>query len=139
MGEIQIKRVYEPVGQDDGLRVLVDRVWPRGRRREQVACPVWAKEVTPSTGLRKAFHAGAVDGAEFEQRYRKELAGSPALTDLAEQVAAALKDSNVTLVTAAHLVPHGHAAVLRALLHEQIQSAAEDAHAPARGRGRPSC
>lgn len=129
MGEIQIKRVYEPAEQTDGLRVLVDRVWPRGRRREQVACPLWAKEVTPSTGLRKAFHAGAVDGAEFEQRYRKELAGSPALTDLAEQVAAALADGNVTLVTAAHLVPHGHASVLRALLREEIQSAAETAKA----------
>lgn len=135
MGEIRIKRVYEPAEQDDGLRVLVDRVWPRGRTRAQVACPVWAKEVTPSTGLRKAFHAGAVDGAEFERLYRAELAGSPALTDLAERVAGALADGNVTLVTAAHLVPHGHAAVLRALLREEIHSAVEGVHAP----GRPSC
>ncbi|WP_431188904.1 DUF488 domain-containing protein [Klebsiella pneumoniae] len=70
---IQCKRVYDPQESSDGYRVLVDRLWPRGIKKEALACDEWCKELTPSAELRKAFHGEAIDFAHFSQRYRQEL------------------------------------------------------------------
>ena len=67
---IQCKRVYDPAEQSDGYRVLVDRLWPRGIKKTDLALDEWDKEITPSTELRKAFHGEAIDFAHFSQRYR---------------------------------------------------------------------
>ena len=70
---IQCKRVYDPQESSDGYRVLVDRLWPRGIKKEALACDEWCKELTPSAELRKDFHGEAIDFAHFSQRYRQEL------------------------------------------------------------------
>ncbi|WP_262350091.1 DUF488 domain-containing protein, partial [Klebsiella pneumoniae] len=65
--------MYDPQESSDGYRVLVDRLWPRGIKKEALACDEWCKELTPSGELRKAFHGEAIDFAHFSQRYRQEL------------------------------------------------------------------
>ena len=71
-----IKRVYEQPSDSDGLRVLVDRLWPRGLTKERAAVAVWMKEIAPSTELRKWFGHDPTKWKEFQDRYRKELAGN---------------------------------------------------------------
>ncbi len=71
---IQCKRVYEQATSDDGYRVLVDRLWPRGIKKTDLACDEWCKSLTPSSELRKAFHSETIDFTAFSEAYRKELA-----------------------------------------------------------------
>lgn len=73
---IRCKRVYDAVEDEDGQRVLVDRLWPRNKRKEDLYGQ-WLREVAPSNELRKAFHQGEVDFAGFTQRYQQELAARP--------------------------------------------------------------
>lgn len=73
MSEIRCKRVYEPPEPSDGLRVLVDRLWPRGLRRESAQIDVWARDLAPSDELRKWFGHDPSRFAEFRRRYRAEL------------------------------------------------------------------
>lgn len=113
MSEIRIKRVYDAPEAADGWRVLIDRVWPRGRTKEEVACDLWAKEVTPSTTLRRALHSGDLAPEEFARAYRDELAHASAFPAFVDAVHEALGRGNVTLLTAARLMPHGHCEVLR--------------------------
>lgn len=70
---IAVKRVYEPVAKSDGYRVLVDRVWPRGLKKEDAALDVWAKELAPSTALRKWFGHDPAHWEAFRHRYASEL------------------------------------------------------------------
>ncbi len=74
--KLRAKRVYEPPAPDDGRRILVDRLWPRGLTKERAAVDVWLKEIAPSTELRKQFHAEN-DWEEFQRRYRVELDANP--------------------------------------------------------------
>jgi uncharacterized protein YeaO (DUF488 family) len=71
---IQTRRVYEMASKEDGFRVLVDRLWPRGLTKEKAAADLWLKEIAPSDTLRKEFHAEKVTWAEFAKKYRVELA-----------------------------------------------------------------
>lgn len=71
---IRIKRVYEEPTKEDGFRVLVDRLWPRGLTKVRAKVDLWMKEVAPSDGLRKAFHQETVTWPQFEKRYLTELA-----------------------------------------------------------------
>lgn len=112
MTTFAIKRIYDGPG-DDGLRVLVDRLWPRGVRKEDARIDRWAKQATPTSELRKAFHGGDLSADEFAERYRGELAESGA----AEDLAADLPD-RVTLVTAVKDPEHSHVPVLLAELRE---------------------
>ena len=79
---IQIKRVYEAADPADGFRILVDRLWPRGIRKDALPYDLWPKDLTPSPALRRWFHEDP-DGrwAEFSQRYRSELATAPSLDE----------------------------------------------------------
>jgi len=70
---IQLKRVYEKPSSKDGLRVLIDRLWPRGMTKERAAVDLWLKDVAPSTELRKWFGHDPAKWKEFQARYRKEL------------------------------------------------------------------
>jgi uncharacterized protein YeaO (DUF488 family) len=76
--DIRIKRVYEAPSPDDGTRVLVDRLWPRGLAKDKAGVDLWLKEAAPSTELRKWFNHEPEKWAEFRQRYRQELALQPA-------------------------------------------------------------
>lgn len=71
---IQCKRVYEQASPDDGYRILVDRLWPRGLKKTDLAYDEWCKALAPSTELRKAFHSDTIDFTAFSQAYREELA-----------------------------------------------------------------
>jgi uncharacterized protein YeaO (DUF488 family) len=78
---IRTKRVYEKPDKEDGYRVLIDRLWPRGLTKEKAAADLWLKEIAPSDALRKAFHVKKVKWPEFEKRYRAELRKKKTLLD----------------------------------------------------------
>ena len=87
MGRVQTKRIYEAPADDDGYRVLVDRLWPRGVSKEKADLDLWLKEVAPSAELRKWFEHDDSKWTEFVKRYRTELDSNPAWTELKEIVA----------------------------------------------------
>jgi len=111
MTTIAIKRVYDPPLPEDGFRVLVDRLWPRGLVKENAKVDLWLKEVAPSAGLRRWFGHDPTRWAEFQARYRTELADNPALGELQATVR---KHQRVTLVFGARDAEHNHALVLLA-------------------------
>lgn len=79
MTDIKLKRSYDPASADDGYRILVDRLWPRGLRKADFKYDLWEKRLAPSTGLREWFHADPVGRAsEFERRYEAEIKANPA-------------------------------------------------------------
>ena len=85
--QVRIKRVYEKPGPDDGFRVLVDRLWPRGIRKEDLSYDLWAKEIAPSPGLRSWFHRNEAERwGEFSRRYRLELEGSDSAGPFLEEI-----------------------------------------------------
>jgi uncharacterized protein YeaO (DUF488 family) len=109
---IRIARVYDDIDPDDGQRVLVDRIWPRGIRKDDPRVGIWRKDVAPSKELREWYHHQPERFDEFAARYEAELSGSPAL----EGLRTLTKRSVVTLVTATREVEGSHAAVLAKLL-----------------------
>lgn len=114
--DIQIKRAYEPADPADGCRVLVDRIWPRGRTKEQVACELWLKEIAPTTELRKWFNHDHTKWTEFQQRYREELSAD---TDAVQTLLEKAKTGRLTLLYGAHDQECNQAVVLRDYLLEQ--------------------
>jgi len=109
---IRIKRIYEPVDSDDGRRVLVDRIWPRGISRERAALDAWMPDVAPSNELRAWFAHDPDRWDEFQARYRVELARNPHLDELA-----ALADRGpLTLLYSARDTDHNQAVALAAVL-----------------------
>ena len=112
---IHIKRAYEVPGKTDGVRVLVDRLWPRGRSKADLHIDLWLKGLAPSDGLRKWFDHDPVKWQEFQSRYRLELA---AKRDTINSVLAQLEKRAVTLVFAAHDAEHNNAVVLADFLRK---------------------
>ena len=113
---IRIKRTYEPSTRGDGRRILVERLWPRGMKKEAVDADAWMKEVAPSTELRKWFAHRVERWEEFRRRYRKELEANSSAW---EPILDAEKRGTVTLLYSAHDVLHNGAVVLRDYLIEQ--------------------
>lgn len=109
----QIKRIYDEPSDEDGYRVLVDRLWPRGVSKEAAQLDEWLKEITPSPELRKWFDHDPDKFEEFKKRYENELASKDEpvgkLIDIAE-------NQNVTLLYAAKDETHNHAIVLKEFL-----------------------
>lgn len=110
---VRIKRAYEAPSADDGTRVLVDRLWPRGVRKADAAIDHWAKELAPSTELRKWFGHDPARWAEFRRRYAAELREQG---EALERLRALAEKGPVTLVYAAHDEEHNDAVVLRDVL-----------------------
>ncbi|BBP61413.1 DUF488 family protein [Pseudomonas sp. St316] len=123
---IQCKRAYETASAEDGVRVLVDRLWPRNCRKDELPIAEWLPEVAPSHELRKAFKAGAVSFEQFKVAYRKELAAQPQcwwrLVDVAQ-------GGNLTLVYAAKSAVENNAVVLAEWLEDEVEKRA-DASSP---------
>ncbi len=119
-GAIGIKRAYEEPKPDDGYRVLVDRLWPRGIKKESLKLDAWLKELAPSTELRRWFGHDPARWEEFRKRYRAELSSPEAQTLLAE-LAERAGLGPVTLVYAARDEQHNGAVVLRELLEEKLE------------------
>jgi uncharacterized protein YeaO (DUF488 family) len=115
---IQIKRAYEPASPRDGVRVLVDRLWPRGISRDKLKLDAWMKELAPSNELRKWFHHDVEHWSEFEKRYFKELGQQP------EKVAELRKQARrrtVTLVYGARDETHNNAVALKKYLERKAR------------------
>lgn len=111
----KVKRVYDPAGSQDGYRVLVDRIWPRGMSKEKAHVDLWMKEIGPSDRLRKWFGHDPKRWAEFQKRYRGELKKNSRLVD--ELRGLAKKDRTVTLVYSARDDQHNQAVALRKFLN----------------------
>jgi uncharacterized protein YeaO (DUF488 family) len=109
---ISLKRAYEPPAETDGMRVLVDRLWPRGVTKSRARIDLWLKDLAPSTELRKWFGHDPGKWPEFRKRYRAELKGNPALAELREKS----RQRDITLVYAARDELHNDAVVLKQVL-----------------------
>jgi uncharacterized protein YeaO (DUF488 family) len=115
---IQIKRVYEPASQSDGERFLVERLWPRGIKKEALPMTAWLKDVAPSNELRQWFNHDPAKWKEFQKRYRAELNGK---LETWQPLLTAAKTGAVTLLFSAHDLEHNNALVLKAFLEEQLK------------------
>jgi uncharacterized protein YeaO (DUF488 family) len=110
---VQVKRIYDAHAKDDGRRVLVDRVWPRGVSKERAGLDLWCKDVAPSTELRKWYGHDPDKFAEFRRRYLTELEEPAAVDALADLRAT---KGRLTLLTASHAVDISQATVLADVL-----------------------
>lgn len=108
--KIKIKRVYEKPGKEDGKRILVDRLWPRGLTKEKASIDLWLKEIDPSTELRKWFGHDPDKWNEFQKRYHQELENNKDQVSLLKE---AIKKGVVTLVYGAKDEQHNEALVLK--------------------------
>ena len=115
---IAIKRVYEAPAEGDGYRVLIDRLWPRGLKKEAVPMDVWAKELAPSTELRKWFGHDPALWDEFRQRYAAELADS---ADVWQALARRSAKEPMTLLYGARDEEHNDAVALQALMEQWLR------------------
>lgn len=113
--KLQMKRTYEALSASDGFRVLADRLWPRGIKKEDAHLDFWAKETAPSTDLRKEYHGGEIDFEEFRKKYLNELKQNPATVDLWKKI----KDQKtVTLLTSVKEIPSSELPVLKEFLEK---------------------
>jgi len=113
---VAVKRVYEPVSRSDGARVLVDRLWPRGLRKTEIALDDWLRDLAPSDALRKWFHAQPERWLLFRKRYLKELSRPEAEKDLQKLYSLAHKRKRLTLLYASKNETRNNATVLKDLL-----------------------
>ncbi|MBI4298018.1 MAG: DUF488 family protein [Chloroflexi bacterium] len=113
---IAVKRIYEPPSPEDGYRVLVDRLWPRGLAREQACLDEWRRDLAPSDALRRWFGHDPLRWEEFRRRYREELQGA----ELAP-LAAKARQGRLALVYAAADREHNNALVLKEALEELLE------------------
>jgi uncharacterized protein YeaO (DUF488 family) len=111
--KVKIKRVYLQPDKEDGIRILVDRLWPRGLTKEKASVDLWLKDIAPSTELRKWFGHDPAKWAEFQSRYRAELRSNKEHLSLLKQEAA---KGTVTLLYGARDEEHNEAVVLQKLL-----------------------
>lgn len=114
--DIRTKRVYDDPAQDDGFRVLVDRLWPRGFKKDQVEADLWLKEAAPSNELRKSFRHEPSKWEEFRKRYFSELDQKPETLEILFQKA---EEGPVTLLYAAKDREHNQAIVLKEYLESE--------------------
>lgn len=110
---INIKRVYEKAKKEDGFRILVDRLWPRGVSKKEAKIDLWLKEIAPSDELRTWFGHDPKKWPDFKKRYFKELQGKDEQVKVIKEK---LKEGKVTLVYGAKDTEHNNAVVLQALL-----------------------
>jgi uncharacterized protein YeaO (DUF488 family) len=112
----QLKRAYDPASPDDGCRVLVERLWPRGVSKERAALDAWLKDLAPSAGLRKWYGHAPERWEEFRRRYWDELRSNrEAVSELRERE----REGKVTLIYAAHDEQHSGALALKQFLARQ--------------------
>jgi uncharacterized protein YeaO (DUF488 family) len=111
--DVRLKRAYEPAVRSDGVRILIDRLWPRGVTKKAAAIDDWFKDIAPSTELRQWFGHDPMRWQEFRRRYAGEVRQNPVQLD---RLRALARQGPVTLVFSAHDTAHNDAVVLRSLL-----------------------
>ncbi|BAI60980.1 conserved hypothetical protein [Methanocella paludicola SANAE] len=115
---IRIKRAYDEAAPEDGFRVLVERLWPRGVTKERAALDLWLKDVSPSTELRKWFHSHPDKWDEFRERYWRELADKKEDIDFLKKKA---EEGTVTFIYSAREREHNAATELKAYIEQQAR------------------
>jgi uncharacterized protein YeaO (DUF488 family) len=115
---IRLKRVYDKASVADGMRVLVDRLWPRGLTKPEVSADLWLKDAAPSSELRRWYAHDVRRWERFSRKYRGELAQQPDILDLLDDLR---RRAPVTLIFGARDEAHSHAVVLRDLLEERAR------------------
>lgn len=116
--KINLKRVYDPVSKEDGVRILVERLWPRGVKKEDLKMDEWLKEVAPSTNLRKWFSHDPTKWKGFKKKYFEELNENP---EALEPILKALHKGSVTLLYSSKDTEHNNAVCLKNYLEENIK------------------
>ncbi|HQM38001.1 MAG TPA: DUF488 domain-containing protein [Candidatus Bipolaricaulis anaerobius] len=129
---IKVKRVYDPAAPEDGLRVLVDRLWPRGLSRERAQVNLWLKDIAPDSELRKWFSHDPERWPEFKRRYFAELA---AKTDLLATIAEEARDGVVTILYGAKDRQHNNALALKEYMETYVLGSTSRYGLPAREGG----
>jgi uncharacterized protein YeaO (DUF488 family) len=114
-GMIRLKRVYDSPAEEDGFRVLVERLWPRGITKAEAHLDLWMKEIAPGSDLRKWFAHDPAKWEEFSKRYEKELDKNRELVNILEQKS---RQTTVTLIYAAHDAGHNSAFVLKRIIEK---------------------
>lgn len=118
MTQILLKRVYDAPSADDGYRVLVDKLWPRGISHERLPYDLWAKDLAPSDELREWFHADrAGRWDEFAKKYTAELEASPAMKQFVQTIS---DKPRVTLLYASHDQAHNQAEIIQAVAEKEL-------------------
>jgi uncharacterized protein YeaO (DUF488 family) len=130
--EIRLKRAYDPAGAEDGTRVLVDGLWPRGLTKTQVAADLWLKEAAPSAALRRWYGHDPRRWESFRAKYRRELAQR---TDVLDRLDGLSRRGPITLVYGARDEARNQAVVLREVLEERGIARFRPRRAPYRPRG----
>lgn len=132
--DIQLARIYAPPAETDGARVLVDRLWPRGKRKDALQLTEWLPSVSPSPSLRKEWHAGTLDDKTFGARYRNELkAEAEELIPLMRYA----RKGRLTLLTASKEPQHSHLPVLQRAILKALEK--EDREADGHEPSSPTC
>ena len=114
---IQFKRAYDPPAESDGVRILVDRLWPRGVSKEKAQIDYWIKEVAPSTELRKWFNHDEDKWSEFKRRYARELDSQPEAVNRLIQI---VEKGNATFIFSAKDEKHNKAIALKEYLAKRV-------------------
>ena len=117
---IQVKRAYDETSKNDGTRFLVERLWPRGVKKDDLKVEAWLKDVAPSTDLREWFQHDPSKWAEFHRRYFKELAKRP---DAWRPLVTRARRGRITLVYSAHDTEHNNAVALKEFVEQKLRSA----------------
>lgn len=115
---LKIKRVYEPPEPADGARFLVERLWPRGVKKEALKMDAWLKDAAPSPGLRKWYAHDVSKWREFQRRYRAELENNP---EAWKPILEAAQRGNVALLYSAHDMEHNSALALKSFVEERLR------------------
>lgn len=123
---VSIKRVYEAHNDKDGARYLVERLWPRGMRKESLVMDAWLKDVAPSNDLRRWFGHDPAKWAEFQRRYRAELDANPSAW---KPLLEAAGRGNVTLLYSARDTEHNNAIALKAYLDDHLRNSISSSRA----------
>ena len=117
---LQIKRIYEEYSESDGYRILVDRLWPRGISKERAHLDMWAKDITPSTDLRKEFNHEQKKFEWFKEKYLEELNKNSYFAEFIKLIANKLKEENVTLLYGAKSPTVNHAIILKDFIEKRL-------------------
>ena len=119
--QIKVKRIYEPAENEDGKRILIDRLWPRGVKKEQARLDEWMKEIAPSPKLRRWFGHKPERFEKFRELYEKELDSDSVRRQLINRICQYVKEDHITFLYAAKDPIHNHAVVLRDWVKNRCQ------------------
>ena len=119
MSEVKLRRAYDEKRKEDGYRILVDRLWPRGIKKEELSYSWWPKDIAPTDELRKYFNHEEDRFETFKKHYKEELDNHPLKKEFIEKVETQLEKHNVTLVYGAKDTEHNHAVVLKEWINEE--------------------